>query len=214
MLIHPWDKATPQQWRPWLADGRNFGQLVANDGEWPVVVPTHFTIRNDQEIVLHLARPNPIRAAIRKNSRVLLTVLDDYTYIPSTWRTVNGQQPEEGVPTSYYAAVQFHCNASLIDEPTEKVALLTEQLADMQPEGGHGDVDELNGPYYRLIEGIFGIHLEVVQVRAKFKFDGHKPAEMRQRISQYLANRENPRDSSARARQQETLTREVSYTDR
>ncbi|MEO6088494.1 MAG: FMN-binding negative transcriptional regulator, partial [Umezawaea sp.] len=29
MLIHPWDEAREDEWRPWLA-ARDFGQLIAS----------------------------------------------------------------------------------------------------------------------------------------------------------------------------------------
>jgi len=35
MLIHPWDAATDREWRDWLAEGRQFGQLIAVDIDDP-----------------------------------------------------------------------------------------------------------------------------------------------------------------------------------
>lgn len=209
MLIHPWDAATPEAWRPWLAEGRDFGQLVANNAGWPVVVPTHFAIEDDHTLLVHCARANPVRAAIEGDPRVVLTVLDDYAYVPSTWRAAPAQPAEDGVPTSYYAAVQFHCHAQLIDDPQEKSALLTTQLRQLQPEGGHAPVDPHGGPYHHLLSGIFGIRLEVAEVRAKFKYDDHKPADFRQRVSARLAERNRVHDQGARTRQQERLARDT-----
>lgn len=207
MLIHPWDLASPDEWRPWIADGRNFGHLVANGTGWPVVVPTHFTGHGSDTLLVHLARPNPMRAAIEADPRVALTVLDDYAYIPSTWRPVPNQPVEAGVPTSYYAAVHFHCHATLVDDPQEKAELLTAQLAHLQPEGGHANVDTAEGPYHRLLSGIFGIRLKVLEVRAKFKYDDHKPVDFREHVSEHLAERGGPHDHGAHARQQERLAR-------
>src|ERR687886_638050 len=61
MLIHPWDRATRQEWRDHLAR-HDFGQLVTAghvDG-YPVVVPTHFLHDGGDTVELHLARPNPV----------------------------------------------------------------------------------------------------------------------------------------------------------
>jgi hypothetical protein len=45
-------------------DGNEFVELVVNDADgWPIVVPTHF-VRDGGELLVHLARPNPVWAAI------------------------------------------------------------------------------------------------------------------------------------------------------
>jgi transcriptional regulator len=86
MLIHPWDAALDDdEWRTWLADGHDFGQLVANwlPGAPPTVVPTHFTVDDTgaaTQLLIHLARPNPVWANIAADPNVLLTVIDDYAY--------------------------------------------------------------------------------------------------------------------------------------
>lgn len=69
MLIHPWDGALDDdEWRTWLAEGRDFGQLVVNGlpGEPPVVVPTPFSVDETPtgtDLLVHLARPNPVWGA-------------------------------------------------------------------------------------------------------------------------------------------------------
>ena len=66
MLIHPWDAALDDdEWRTWLAEGRDFGQLVVNGlpGEPPVVIPTHFSVDETPtgtDLLVRLARPNPV----------------------------------------------------------------------------------------------------------------------------------------------------------
>ena len=66
MLVHPWDAAVDDsEWRAWLLDGHDFGELIApgRDRDLPVVVPTHFVYDGDHQVLLHLARPNPVWAA-------------------------------------------------------------------------------------------------------------------------------------------------------
>ncbi len=63
MLIHPWDAV--DDWHA-LVPAHDFGQLITVgqvDG-WPVIVPTHFVVEGD-EVLLHLARPNPVWRAWR-----------------------------------------------------------------------------------------------------------------------------------------------------
>ncbi|MFI7615607.1 FMN-binding negative transcriptional regulator [Nonomuraea terrae] len=199
MLIHPWDAARDDdEWRSWLRT-RDFGQLAANgvDGGAPVVVPTHFRYDGD-EVVLHLARPNPIWAALEANPAAVVSVHDEYAYIPTGWRS---DSPETGVPTSYYAAVQLVCRAHIVDDREGKADILRRQLAHHQPDADHGEVAADAGPYHKNLSAIRGLRLEVVDVRAKFKYDDHKPAALRTRVAAGLAERGLPGDAAVLQRQ-------------
>ncbi len=202
MMVHPWDAASEGEWRAWLAAGRDFGQLVVVDPEgWPAVVPSHFTVDDERTVLLHLARPNPVWRRIERQPRVVLTVVDDYAYVPTTWRAVPSDSARDGVPTSYYAAVQLRCQAELVDDPQEKADLLSRQLRFLQPEQEHAPVSVDDPPYARLLSGIRGLRLHVVDVVAKFKFDDHKPADHRLAVADRLQQRDQGRDGGARAQQ-------------
>jgi transcriptional regulator len=204
MLIHPWDAARDDaEWQQWLA-GHDFGQLAVNgvDGEPPSVQPLHFAYDAGRgEIVTHLARPNPLWPALDANPRVLLSVVDDYAFVPGPWQALPGAPPEHGTPTSVYAAVQLSCVAHVVDDPQEKAELLNRQVAHFQPPGMSAQAAPGEAPYGRLLSGIRVLRLEVTQVRAKFKYAQHKPEEVQHRISEGLAGRGAPGDLSALAQQ-------------
>ncbi|MEC4019853.1 FMN-binding negative transcriptional regulator [Streptomyces sp. H27-D2] len=204
MLIHPWDAArNDAEWQNWLAV-HDFGQLTANGlpGEPPAVQPLHFAYdAGSGDISTHLARPNPIWPAVEADPVVLLSVVDDYAFIPAGWQAADGVPPEQGVPTSYYAAVQLTCVAHLVDDPAQKAALLRRQLGHFQPEGGYAHVAPGEEPYGRMLPGIRGLRLEVTAVRAKFKYGSHKPESLQERTSERLAERAGPHDADARAHQ-------------
>ncbi len=208
MLIHPWDAATdPEEWQRWLAGTDRFGMLVVNNldaAEAPLVVPTHFTLTGP-EILLHLARPNPVWRHLHAAAEVRLVVVGDYAYIPSHWRAKAGGPDEDGVPTSYYATVQFVGRPSLVDDPQGKADILTAQLADLQPEGGHAIVAVDKPPYGRMLSGIRGIRLQVLRVEAKFKYDDHNPVEHRERVSDRLLERGHGLDAGAAGQQRRRL---------
>ncbi|MEV0613512.1 FMN-binding negative transcriptional regulator [Nonomuraea sp. NPDC050404] len=200
MLIHPWDAAhDDDEWRNWLRT-RDFGQIAVNgvDGTAPVVVPTHFLYDGASEVVLHLARPNPIWEALAANPVAVVSVHDDYAYIPGPWRS---DSPETGVPTSYYAAVQLVCAAEVVDGREGKAEILRRQLAHHQPAGDHGEMAADAGPYHKMLSAIRGLRLRVVEVRAKFKYDAHRPAELRERVAAGLAERNSPGDAGALVQQ-------------
>ncbi|MGY3677643.1 FMN-binding negative transcriptional regulator [Streptomyces sp. TE33382] len=203
MFIQPWDAALDAaEWQTWIAAGHDFGQLSVNGppGEPPAVAPTHFT-SYDGDLLIHLARPNPVWAAMEHDPNVTFTVIGDYACIPGPWRAKPGTPPFDGVPTSYYAAVQFTCRAHLVDAPEAKAELLRRRLAHFQPDGDHAPVAVDQPPYDRMLSGIRGLRLQATDVRAKFKYDDHKPVEQRAGVADRLTERGQNLDVPA-ARQQ------------
>lgn len=202
MLIRSWDRGEEAEWRDWLADGRDFGLLAANGpaGSGPVVTPTHFLLDADRgEILVHLAAPNPLWAALDADPHATLTVTDDYAYAPGHWRAAEGAPPEHGVPTSYYAAVQFDCTAQILDDPADKADLLVRQLAHFQPETPVAGITPGAAPFGDLLPGLRGMRLTIRQVRAKFKYDDKRSPAQQAAAADRLAERGLPRDAGARA---------------
>jgi transcriptional regulator len=170
----------------------------------PVVVPTHFTVAGD-ELLIHLARPNPVWSHLEAAAEVRLAVIGDYAYIPTYWRAKAGGPDEDGVPTSYYTAVQFVCRPTVVDDPQGKVEILAAQLGDFQPEGRHATVDVDAAPYGRMLSGIRGLRLAMVRVDAKFKYDDANPVEHRERVIDRLERRGQGLDAGAAAQQRRRL---------
>ncbi|MFD3477131.1 FMN-binding negative transcriptional regulator [Streptomyces sp. NPDC058695] len=209
MFIQPWDAALDDaEWQTWIADGHDFGQLSVNGlpGQAPVVVPTHFTSDNSR-LLIHLARPNPVWSAIENDPIVTFTVIGDYAFVPGPWRAKPDTPPTDGVPTSYYAAVQFTCRAHIVDTPEAKAELLRRQLAHFQPNGDHALVAVDQPPYGRMLSGIRGLRLDVTEVRAKFKYDDNKPAEHRTTVADRLMARGQALDVPAAGQQRRRLDR-------
>ena len=216
MLIHSWDAALDDlEWRQWLSEGRDFGQLAVNgrSGEPPEVQPAHFAV-DGATLLLHLARPNPIWPNLQARPEVLLSVVDDYAFIPGTWRTKPGSRAEDGVPTSYYAAVQFTCLAEIVDDPEGKVEILRRQLGHFQPEGDHAEVAVGKRPYGPMLSGIRGLRLHVRSVAAKFKYDDGGSAEQRASVAERLDQRATGRDRQAAWQQRRRLERIGDRPDR
>ncbi|MGN3955308.1 FMN-binding negative transcriptional regulator [Streptomyces sp. WAC8370] len=209
MFIQPWDAALDDaEWQTWIADGHDFGLLGVNGpaGEAPVVVPTHFAVEGAC-LLIHLARPNPVWRAVEAAPHVTFTVIGDYAFVPGPWRAKPGVPPTEGVPTSYYAAVQFTCRATIVDDPEAKAELLRRQIAHFQPEGDHAPIAPGRPPYGRMLPGIRGLRLDVTDVRAKFKYDDHKPVEQRADIARRLTERGAGLDAPTAAQQLRRLDR-------
>lgn len=192
MLIHPWDAGDEAQSLAFVRDNL-FGHLIAagRGRDVPVVVPTQFALAGDLTVLLHLARPNPVWAAIEENPKVLLSVGSPWAYIPGEWRAEPGTDPRLGVPTTYYSTVQLTCHAEIVTDDDGKLEILRHQLADLDPAAG----DPAQMP--RLLSGIRGLRLTVEEIRGKFKYDGHRDAALRERVAKGLTGRGGPGDEAA-----------------
>jgi transcriptional regulator len=186
------------EWRPFL-DTHPFGHLIAagHGRDVPVVVPTQFILQGDT-VRLHLVRANPIFAALAENPKVLLSVAADWAFIPSDWKTIDGEDPTLGVPTTYYGAVQVIGTATVHDErdePGSVAAVLRQQLAVFQPDVAV--VDPGQAPHAARIKTILGISVAIESVTAKFKYGGNVNAEHRQAVVAHLRQRNGPGDAAA-----------------
>jgi transcriptional regulator len=200
VLIHPWDAGTTQdEWVDFVRT-QGFGHLVAagRGRELPVVVPTQFSLVDAGEVVLHLARPNPIWAALAENPAVVLSVAGDWAYVPAAWKAAGDEDPRLGVPTTYYAAVQLIADASVVDDQEAKAEILRTQLATTEPGSDVADPAE----HGRRLAGIRGLRLTVREARAKFKYGGNVDDEHRVVVAQHLLERGGPGDAAALAQLQ------------
>ncbi len=194
MLIHRWDQSLDErEWRTFLAE-HPFGDLVATgrNRDLAVVVPTQFVLDGD-EVVIHLARPNPIWAAIDENDQVMVCVAGDWAFIPSSWKALRDEDPRLGIPTTYYASVQLVGTARMIDEVDGVAGLLRQQLAVFQPTEDVVDPAD-HGVRLRAIRGL---RIAVSDVRAKFKFGGNVDEEHRVAVAARLHDRNGPGDTAA-----------------
>ena len=199
MFIAPADATRgEEEWRSFVTS-HPFGHLVAPGGPGrglPVVVPTQFVLE-DRMVWLHLVRANPIFGALAENPRVLLSVADDWAFIPSSWKAIGDEDPALGIPTTYYGAVQLAGTATVYDErtaPDSVAAILRRQLGTFQPEVDVADPGQAHGA--KLL-GILGISIDVEQVSAKFKYGGNVDEAHRRSVVEHLHERGASGDDAA-----------------
>ncbi len=199
MFIAPVDAARDEdEWRSFVGS-HPFGHLVAPGGpgrDLPVVVPTQFVLEGDT-VWLHLVRANPVFTALAENPRVVLSVADDWAFIPSSWKMIGDEDPALGIPTTYYAAVQLAGTATVYDERTEPgkvAAVLRRQLSVFQPDVAVADPE---GSHAAKLLGILGISITVEQVSAKFKYGGNVDELHRRAVVERLRERGAPGDEAA-----------------
>jgi transcriptional regulator len=201
MFIAPVDATLgASEWRSFV-QSHPFGHLVARGGshrEVPVVVPTQFVLEGDT-VWLHLVRANPVFGALAEHAQVVLSVADDWAFIPSAWKAIGHEDPLLGIPTTYYGAVQLVGPAKVHDErtaPGSVAAILRRQLSVFQPEIPVADPTEAHGA--KLL-GILGIEIRVEHVSAKFKYGGNVDVEHRTAVVSRLGERGAMGDTAAAA---------------
>jgi len=201
VLIHPWDEPLADTDALAFVRRTGFGHLVApGRREVPVVVPTQYVLSDEPaevfpEVLLHLARPNPVWAALAESPTVVLSVAGEWAYVPAAWKAIGDEDATLGIPTTYYAAVQLVASAEILDEPEAKLAVLRAQLASVEPSSGVADPSV----HARKLTGIRGLRLSVREVKAKFKYGGNVDAAHRAAIADRLLSRSGPGDAAARA---------------
>ena len=213
VLVHPWDAPLDDDECWTFLRTQGFGHLIApGRREVPVVVPTQFVVDNSPggkpEVLLHLARPNPIWSALDENPTVVLSVAGDWAYVPSAWKAIGDEDPALGIPTTYYAAVQLVADAAIVDDDEDKLAILRRQLSMLEPDVGHADPSA----HQRKLPGIRGLRLHVRDLNGKFKYGGNVDAAHREAVAGRLAERDGPGDRSARGHLLRRLDAETDAT--
>jgi len=199
MFIAPVDATSGEgEWRPFV-EAHPFGHLIAPGGprrDMPVVVPTQFVL--DGAVVwLHLVRANPVFGALAENRRVLLSVADDWAYVPSSWKAVGDEDPALGIPTTYYGAVQLLGTATVHDErtaPGSVATILRRQLSAFQPDV---EVVDPGQAHAAKLVGILGLEIRIEEVTAKFKYGGNVDEPHRRAVADRLVRRGGPGDDAA-----------------
>ena len=199
MFVAPVDATLGEpEWRAFVAV-HPFGHLVARGGsqrEFPVVVPTQFVLAGST-VWLHLVRANPVFDALAEDPRVVLSVADDWAFVPSEWKAIGAEDPLLGIPTTYYAAVQLAGTAHVHDErvaPGSVAEILRRQLSAFQPSVPVADPAEVHAAK---LMGIVGIEIRVSQVLAKFKYGGNVDEAHRRAVVARLNSRGAPGDEAA-----------------
>lgn len=202
--VHDRSQGT-DEWRAFV-QAQGFGHLIAPGSglEYPVVAATQFVLDGD-ELLVHFARPNPILDALRANPRAVMSVSGDWAFIPSDWKAIRDEDPQLGIPTTYYAAVQIKGHATVRDDPDGIADVLRRQLEALQPDTRIADP---LAAHPGKLNAIRAVVLSVDDVVAKFKYGGNVDGEHRAAVIDRLRARNRPGDQAAAAHSERRLGRQ------
>ena len=157
-----------------LMRSHSFASLISVDEAGvPYVthLPLHLEVRGDTFVLLgHVAKPNPHWRYLQARPQAVVTFLGPHAYMsPKVYPDL------ARVPTWNYVSVHCTVNASLVENPAEKDALLKKLIGDHEPAYAaqwRGLGEEFAG---KMLAGIVAFELEVTGLQCKIKINQHRP---------------------------------------
>jgi transcriptional regulator len=150
-----------------------FASLISVDeAGMPYVthLPLHLEIRGEQMVLLgHVAKPNPHWRYLQARPQAVATFLGPHAYLsPKVYPDL------ARVPTWNYLAVHCTVQATLIEDPAGKDALLKKLIGDHEPpyaEQWRGLGEEFA---HKMLAGIVAFELQVTDLQCKIKLNQHR----------------------------------------
>jgi transcriptional regulator len=151
-----------------------FASLISvDDGGLPYVthLPLHLEDRDGQMVLLgHVAKSNPHWRYLQARPQAVATFLGPHAYMsPKVYPDL------ARVPTWNYLAVHCTVQATLIEDPAGKDALLKKLIGDHEPpyaEQWRGLGDDFA---HKMLAGIVAFELQVTDLQCKLKLNQHRP---------------------------------------
>ncbi|MDP2033472.1 MAG: FMN-binding negative transcriptional regulator [Polaromonas sp.] len=133
-------------------------------------LPLHLEMRGEQMVLLgHVAKPNPHWRYLQARPQAVVTFLGPHAYMsPKVYPDL------ARVPTWNYLAVHCTVQATLIEEPAGKDALLKKLIGDHEPpyaEQWRGLGEEFA---HKMLAGIVAFELQVTELQCKIKLNQHR----------------------------------------
>lgn len=164
-----------------------FASLISNDDAGLPFV-THLPIVVDDSeargLVLqgHCAKPNPHWRYLQARPTAVLTFLGPHAYMsPSVYPELTR------VPTWNYLAVHCTVEATLVEAPDAKDALLKRLIAEHEPAYAQQWIDLGTDFQHKMLAGMVGFELRVTALQCKIKLNQHRPESHVAMHTQYSA---------------------------
>ena len=170
-----------------------FATLVSTDDQgFPFVthLPLHLEERDGRFVLLgHCAKPNPHWRHLQAWPQGLALFMGPHAYqSPTIYPDL------QRVPSWNYLTVQCKVRAHLVDSAEAKEALLKQLIADHEP-AYLRQWQELPQDYTgKMLVGIVGLELEVLEWACKLKVNQHRPESHARMRETYAAGNEDERE--------------------
>ena len=190
MHPNPAFRQTPRDRNLAFARSRGFGILSVNGPDGPLAAHVPFLLNDDASLAdLHLARSNPI-ARTGLPAPALLAVSGPDAYVSPDWYGPHDLVPDQ-VPTWNYVAVHLRGVLEPLPEDTLRPhvdALSAEHEGRIAGKKPWTSAKMTEGAMPRMMRMILPFRFRVVSVEGTWKLNQNKPADVRGRAADALAN--------------------------
>lgn len=173
-----------------------FVSLISNDDAgfpYATHLPLHLEVRGigeSQKIVLlgHVAKPNQHWKYLAVRPEALVTFMGPYAYLsPQIYPDL------VRVPSWNYLTVHAKVRATLMEESDAKDALLKKLIGDHEPAYRLQWINLGEDYQHKMLAGIVGFELDVVQLDCKLKLNQHRPESHEKLHTLYESGNDNER---------------------
>jgi transcriptional regulator len=179
-----------------LIRGYPFASLISTDDSgFPFVthLPLHLEEREGGFVLLgHCAKPNPHWRYLQARTDALVTFMGPHAYLsPKVYPDL------QRVPSWNYLTVHCKVRARLVEDPVAKDRLLKKLIGEHEPsyaEQWRGLDEEFA---HKMLAGIVGFELEVVEWSCKLKINQHRPESHARMHAAYAAGGDRERELAA-----------------
>lgn len=193
MYQPPQFKSTDRAIAAELMRSHPFASLISSDDDGlPFVthLPLHLESAGDSFTLLgHCAKPNPHWRYLQVRPTAVLTFLGPHAYLsPQVYPDL------ARVPSWNYLAVHCTVRARLVEDPDAKDALLKQLIGDHEP--AYAKQWRAMDPELarKLLAGIVGFELEVLDLQCKLKINQHRPESHGALKAAYAAGNDDQRE--------------------
>ncbi len=196
MYLPPTFKSVDRDHALSLMRGHPFASLISpDDTGLPYVthLPLHVQEEGDGLVLLgHVAKPNPHWRYLQARPQAVVTFLGPHAYMsPQVYPDL------VRVPTWNYLAVHLTVQATLVEDPAAKDALLKKLIGDHEPAYA-AQWRSLGEDYaHKMLAGIVAFELRVTALQCKLKLNQHRPEAHAAMKAMYAAGSEAERALAA-----------------
>jgi transcriptional regulator len=178
MYQPPQFKAKEQSHALQIIRAHPFASLISvDDAGLPFVthLPLHLEVRTEEQgdkmvLLGHCAKPNPHWKYLKERPKAVVTFLGPNAYLsPQVYPDL------ARVPSWNYLAVHCTVLATLIEEPEAKDQLLKKLIGDHEPAYKQQWINLGTEFQHKMLAGIVGFELQVVDLQCKIKINQHRP---------------------------------------
>jgi transcriptional regulator len=165
--------------------------ISIDDAGLPFVthLPLHLEEQGDKLVLFgHCAKPNPHWKFLKERPQAVVTFLGPNAYLsPQIYPDL------ARVPSWNYLAVHCTVQATLIEEPEAKDKLLKKLIGDHEPAYKQQWIDLGVEYQHKMLGGIVGFELQVLDLQCKIKINQHRPESHAALHEMYVAGNDNER---------------------